>query len=208
MGLSNFGHSHTYALQDDMSLNTEKILEFSEKYNDQPKLIFGFTFMIWKYFIKQLEKEKNSLNLANSTLFHSGGWKKLEKEAVHKNIFKKKVEDLTGVNKIFNFYGMVEQVGSIFVECEYGHLHAPSFADILIRDPKNFDILKNNSIGLVQVLSLLPLSYPGHSILTEDIGKIIGEDDCKCGRKGKYFEIYGRIKNSETRGCSDTFKNE
>ena len=49
----------------------------------------------------------------------------------------------------------------------------------------------------------MPTSYPGHNILTEDIGEIIGEDDCKCGLKGKYFKIYGRAKEAEMRGCSD-----
>jgi hypothetical protein len=55
-------------------------------------------------------------------------------------------------------------------------------------------------------LSLLPHSYPGHSILTEDIGKLVGVDTCPCGRKGKYFKIFGRIKNAEIRGCSDTIQ--
>ena len=35
---------------------------------------------------------------------------------------------------------------------------------------------------------------------------LLGEDDCKCGRMGKYFKIVGRIKNARIRGCSDTFK--
>ena len=52
-------------------------------------------------------------------------------------------------------------------------------------------------------MSLLPLSYPGHNLLTEDIGKIEGIDDCKCGNKGKYFSIKGRVPDSELRGCSD-----
>ena len=42
-------------------------------------------------------------------------------------------------------------------------------------------------------------------LLTEDEGVILGEDDCPCGRKGKYFHIHGRIKNAEIRGCSDTY---
>ena len=54
------------------------------------------------------------------------------------------------------------------------------------------------------MLSILPHSYPGHNILTEDLGVIHGEDDCKCGRRGKYFSVLGRIPNSEIRGCSDT----
>ena len=32
----------------------------------------------------------------------------------------------------------------------------------------------------------------------------MGIDDCKCGRKGKYFLVHGRIKKAELRGCSDT----
>ena len=68
---------------------------------------------------------------------------------------------------------------------------------------KKFNVLKNKKKGLIQLMSLLPTSYPGHNILTEDIGEIIGEDNCKCGLKGKYFLVHGRIKEAEIRGCSD-----
>ena len=57
--------------------------------------------------------------------------------------------------------------------------------------------------GLIQTLSLLPVSYPGQSILTEDIGVIHGIDNCKCGKLGKYFSVLGRVPDSELRGCSD-----
>jgi hypothetical protein len=42
-------------------------------------------------------------------------------------------------------------------------------------------------------------------LLTEDEGIILGEDDCPCGRKGKYFQVNGRLGKSEIRGCSDTY---
>ena len=77
-----------------------------------------------------------------------------------------------------------------------------SFSDIFVRD-KNFNILKNGKRGLIQLFSLLPTSYPGHNILTEDIGEIVGQDNCKCGLKGKYFLVHGRAKQAEIRGCSD-----
>jgi len=205
LGLSNFGHSHTFALNNDMTLNIKEIKKFTSKFSNEPKIIFGFTFMIWKYLIKKLERENIRLDLNNSILFHSGGWKKLQSEAVDNKSFKKILEKFTSINKIHNFYGMVEQVGSIFVECEHGHLHSPSYSDIFVRDPFDFSILEKNKTGILQVLSILPHSYPGHSILTEDIGTLLGEDDCECGRKGKYFEIHGRVANSENRGCSDTF---
>ncbi|MDR1086706.1 MAG: hypothetical protein LBL16_00400 [Endomicrobium sp.] len=46
----------------------------------------------------------------------------------------------------------------------------------------------------MQVLSPLAGSYPGHSLLTGDEGILLGEDDCLCGRKGKYFKVCGRLK--------------
>ena len=98
---------------------------------------------------------------------------------------------------------MVEQTGSVFIESEKcGYFHTSVYSDIFIRD-KKFNVLENKKKGLIQLMSLLPTSYPGHNILTEDIGEIIGEDDCKCGFKGKYFLVHGRAKEAEMRGCSD-----
>ena len=76
-----------------------------------------------------------------------------------------------------------------------------NFSEIFIRD-KNLNIIKNGK-GFVQLLSLLPKSYPGHNILTEDIGEIIQNPNCKFDHKGKCFKIHGRVENSVIRGCSD-----
>ena len=92
------------------------------------------------------------------------------------------------------------------MECECGHLHASIFSDVITRRAKDFSVCETGEEGMIQVLSTIPESYPGHSILTEDQGIILGEDDCPCGRLGKYFKITGRIKNAEVRGCSDTYE--
>ena len=69
---------------------------------------------------------------------------------------------------------------------------------------QNFrSVVKNNKKGLIQLFSLLPTSYPGHNILTEDIGEITEENNCKCGIKGKCFLVHGRAKEAELRGCGD-----
>ena len=96
--------------------------------------------------------------------------------------------------------------GSVFVECEYGHMHCSNYSDVIIRKPFDFSSASIGEKGLVELLSVLPTSYPGHVLLTEDEGEILGIDDCPCGRKGKYFKIHGRIKAAEVRGCSDTFE--
>jgi hypothetical protein len=100
---------------------------------------------------------------------------------------------------------MVEQTGSIFIECEYGYLHSPSYSEVIVRNPISLLPSEVGQEGVVQVISVLPMSYPGHSILTEDLGTVMGRDDCKCGRTGQYFVISGRIKDAEVRGCSDTY---
>lgn len=204
LGLSNFGRDHTYALNDDMSPNIEAIQTFMEKHQNERVFIFGFTFMIWKYFFRTLKETQHSLHFQDAILIHSGGWKKLIDEAVDNTVFKSSLQEAFNIQSIHNFYGMVEQVGSIFMECEHGYLHTPAFADIIIRDAQDWSILPVGSKGLVQVLSILPHSYPGHSLLTEDIGELIYVDNCPCGRKGKAFLIHGRIAKAELRGCSDT----
>ena len=77
---------------------------------------------------------------------------------------------------------------------------------MLIRRPEDFSLAKPGEKGLIELMSLLPVSYPGHVLLTEDEGEILGEDDCPCGRLGKYFKIHGRMAGAEVRGCSDTYE--
>ena len=73
------------------------------------------------------------------------------------------------------------------------------------RDAKNWKVIDEiGKAGVIETVSVLPKSYPGHIILTEDEGIILGVDDCACGRKGKYFKILGRLPKAEIRGCSDT----
>jgi len=204
LGLSTFGRDHTYILNDDMTLDTEALLNFLEKYTGQKILIFGFTFMIWQYLYKELKKGNIEVDFSNAILFHSGGWKKLEHKSISNEAFKKALFEITSLKHIHNFYGMVEQVGSIFVECEEGYLHTPNFADIIIRDMQTLKPLKFNQRGFIELLSIIPKSYPGHALLSEDIGEILGEDSCRCGRMGKYFKVHGRVAKAEARGCSDT----
>ncbi|HSW04733.1 acyl-protein synthetase [Aquabacterium sp.] len=204
LGLANLGREHVYALREDMSLDLEAVQAFCARHAGAPKLLFGFTFMVWQHFVLALEASGQALDLSGALLVHSGGWKKLLDIAVDNAQFKARVRQVAGDVRVHNFYGMVEQVGSVFVECEAGHLHTPAFADVLVRDPQSWQVLPAGQAGVVQVLSCLPGSYPGHSLLTEDLGTLLGEDDCPCGRLGRHFHIHGRLPRAELRGCSDT----
>lgn len=208
LGFSIFGSKKIYALDDNMNLDVEGLKEFLANYGGQRILLFGFTFMIWQHFYKELLRLKEqgvTFDLSNGVMIHGGGWKKLISEAVSHDEFHQRLKDVCGLTDIHDYYGMVEQTGCIYMECECGHLHASIFSDIITRRPVDFSECGAGEPGIIQVVSTIPESYPGHSLLTEDEGVILGEDDCPCGRKGKYFRINGRLKNAEIRGCSDTY---
>jgi len=205
LGFSIFGSDRAYALNEDMEIDIKAVQSFLEKHQGKPILLFGFTFMVWLHFYKELLQLDQKIDLSNGVLIHGGGWKKLLSEAVSKEVFKQKLTDVCGLSNIHDYYGMVEQTGCIYMECEQGHLHASVFSDVITRRYQDFSVCNFNEPGIIQVVSTLPESYPGHSLLTEDEGVILGEDDCPCGRKGKYFTISGRLAKAEIRGCSDTY---
>ena len=204
LGFSSFGKNHKYLLDDDLNLDILELKTLLEENDNNPLLIFGFTYLVWQQFYQCIKDSKMHINFPeNTVLIHGGGWKRLHDNRVDNHKFKNSLHEL-GILKVHDYYGMIEQTGSIFIECEKGFLHCSDYSDIIVRDEFTLDELNFNEEGIIQVLSLLPSSYPGNSILTEDIGTIIGEDDCECGKKGKYFLVSGRMKQSEVRGCSDT----
>ena len=201
-GFSIFAKNKTFILNENLELDVDKLTRFLK---NNKNLIFGFTSLVWLSFYKELLKQKIKIDLSKGILIHGGGWKKLISSKVNNKIFKNSFFKKTNLKKIINYYGMIEQTGSIFFECAKGFLHTSLYSDILIRK-NNYELCDFKEKGMIQLLSIIPSSYPGNSILTEDIGEIIGEDDCQCGRKGKYFLVHGRILNAELRGCSDVNK--
>ena len=203
-GFSQLVKKSTFLLDEKFGLEIEKLTKFLKQNPNEQFIIFGFTSFLWTYLIQKMQADKIKLSKNNGILIHGGGWKKMNDQAVDRHVFNEHIKDIIGVNSIHNYYGMVEQAGSVFLECEFGFFHSSIFSEIFIRD-NNLKLSPIKQNGLIQTLSLLPLSYPGHNILTEDIGALEGIDDCSCGRKGKYFSIKGRVPGTELRGCSDVY---
>lgn len=201
LGMMNYGRDHHYLLDDQLVIDRQGLDEWLAAHEGEDLLIFGFTFMVWQYLVDALGAE--GPDLSRAVLIHSGGWKKLLDIAVTNEVFKAELRRAFGTTRVHNFYGMVEQVGSVFLECPEGHLHAPNFADVMVRDPVSWGLQPSGVEGVIEVVSLLPRSYPGHILLTEDLGAIHGVDDCPCGRRGTRFSVSGRIPRAEIRGCSD-----
>jgi hypothetical protein len=202
LGMATFGRDHVWALDDDGHVDLGKIRDFLAKHGGAPFLIFGFTYLVWLH-LYEVARE-NGLDLSNGILIHSGGWKKLVDQAVSPEEFRRRLAGV-GLRNTHNFYGMVEQIGTIFLEGPSGgSLYCPDFADVVVRDPQTWAELPPGQPGLLEVVSTLPTSYPGHVLLTEDLGVVHGIDDGDW--PGKRFSVLGRLPRAEARGCSDTYR--
>jgi hypothetical protein len=202
LGMATFGARHHWALDAEMRFDVDALRAWLAANEGRPLLIFGFTFMVWQHLLQALEP--GEVDLSQAVLVHSGGWKKLQEQAVGNAEFKAALRERLGIERVHNFYGMVEQIGTVFLECEEGVLHAPNAADVVVRDPATWHELPRGATGVAQVVSVLPTSYPGHSLLTEDLVEVVAEDDCPCGRRGRALLVHGRVPRAELRGCSDT----
>ncbi|MDI6100491.1 acyl-protein synthetase [Actinoplanes sp. NEAU-A12] len=202
LGMSTFGRDHVWALDHDGEVDLGAIRGFLDKHGDQPFLIFGFTFLVWLHLYEVALA--HGLDLSNGILIHSGGWKKLIDQAVSPEEFRDRLRRV-GLTRVHNYYGMVEQIGTIFLEGPNGgSLYCPDFADVVVRDPETWAELPPGEPGLLEVVSTLPTSYPGHVLLTEDLGVVHGIDDGDW--PGKRFSVLGRLPRAEARGCSDTYR--
>lgn len=210
-GIGNFASSTQFAFRSlpggELALDRDAIETFFANHGGDRPLLFGFTFIVWTRFVLELERLGLTFRAPDATLLHSGGWKKLTAQAVSKEAFNTRTAAVLGCDPkaILDFYGMVEQVGTVFVDCPAGNKHAPAFADVLVRAPHTLEPVACGGEGLIEVLSVLPTSYPGQAVITEDLGVLLGCDDCPCGRKGRYFRFTKRVERTELRGCGDTF---
>ena len=208
-GLQPFAREVTYCLEldpnGDLTLNRNKLLHLAESQGSSPVLVYGFTYILWKYLVKPLIAENISLGIPNIHVLHSGGWKLLQAEAVDKKSFNNGVARVFGcsADRVIDFYGMVENVGVIYPDCSEGNKHVPAFADVLVRNPLTLEQVSEGEQGIVQVCSVLPTSFPGNLLLTEDIAEIVSYDGCRCGRRGTCFRFVGRVAKSELRGCGN-----
>ncbi|MBW1793740.1 MAG: hypothetical protein JRJ38_04825 [Deltaproteobacteria bacterium] len=182
----------------------DELLMQAEKDGEQV-VIFGFTYILYAYVVRPLLQKSKTYNLNGSKIIHIGGWKKLESEKVSPEKLIVDCSQVFGVKKgdVVDFYGFTEQSGMVYPTCEEVVRHMPVWGDVLARDPLTLRPLPPGKEGLLQFITPIQTSYPGHSVLTEDMGYIVGVDNCPCGRKGTAFKVVGRAKQVEVRGCGD-----
>ncbi|MFC4298649.1 hypothetical protein ACFO0J_11405 [Castellaniella hirudinis] len=204
-----------WADPDGLVLDIEGIGGFFRKHHDDDVVVYGFTYMLYLHLgaglrasaesLKRLADELGHPLLPKASILHSGGWKRLQQLAIDKPLFNSRISASLGAeaDAVLDYYGMVEQLGVIYPDCAQGNKHAPRFAEVIVRDPLSWAPCAAGQTGIIQVLSALSPSFPGQSLLTEDMALVVHEDGCTCGRRGIAFRFAGRVPKAEVRGCSD-----
>jgi hypothetical protein len=167
-------------------------------------LVYGFSWILWLAWAgNALPAElKQELTRRKIAFVHSGGWKKLEDQKVSHEVFDSTLLQQSAAGSVVvDYYGLVEQMGIVFPMCSHGSRHVPRWAEVLVRDSWTLEALPEGE-GQLQLLNSITFGSPCHSVLTEDMGRLL-PGDCPCGRKGRRFELIGRVPKAEVRGCAN-----
>lgn len=192
-----------------LALNVDKLRELLERFveNKTPICLIGYTYVLYQYVVAGLLKSGVRFELpAGSSVLHFGGWKRLEHLAVEREAFNADVGRVFVMDelRVRDIYGFTEQLGVIYPDDGHGVRLAPAYTEVFARDPFTLKIQPDGVPGLLQFITPMPHSYPGISILLDDMGRVVSRDKCIDGRYGTRFEVMGRARGAEIRGCGDT----
>jgi len=172
-----------------------------------PVCLIGYTYMLYQYVVTPLVRAGRRLQLpTGSMVLHFGGWKRLERQAVDRSRLNAEVEQVFAMDKprIYDVYGFTEQLGVIYPDDGNGVRKVPVYSEVIVRDPVTLESLPDGMPGLLEFVTPLPHSYPGVALLLDDIGRIVSRNSEQGGRYGTSFEVLGRARGTEIRGCGDT----
>ena len=199
-----------YMLKEDENKRTvicqNAVDELKKLSHDGPVVIIGYTYMIWQ-FINIHNKDNFNIDLfKNSKIIHFGGWKKLSSHQVSKEKLNQDISEHFNIDKthILDIYGFTEQLGTIYVSKGDEGCNVTDYSHIIVRDTETFEEVKDGERGFLQFISCLPESYPGFSILNDDIGYISKRSIDEYGREILQFKVEARLEQAEARGCGDT----
>ena len=190
----------------DMVVCKESLKALESATKEGPVVVIGYTYMLWQFINKYKGLNQNIKLHKDSKIIHFGGWKKLSSEKIKKELLNQNISKYfnTEVNNILDIYGFTEQLGTIYVSKGDGGCGITDYSHVIVRDTNSLKEVKDGKYGFLQFISCLPESYPGFSILNDDIGCISHREITNEGREIIHFEVAERLKEAEARGCGDT----
>jgi phenylacetate-coenzyme A ligase PaaK-like adenylate-forming protein len=150
----------------------------------QKTLLIGVTFGLLDF------AEAHPQQLKHAVVMETGGMKGRRKELTRAEVHDLLMKGL-GVTTVHSEYGMTELLSQAYSNGR-GRFYCPPWMKVLIRDEEDPLAVKETGTGLLQVIDLANL-YSCSFIATEDVGMVFPDGS---------FEVWGRLDNSDIRGCS------
>lgn len=150
----------------------------------QRTLLIGVTFALLDFAASHPQK------LIHTVVMETGGMKGRRKELTRTEVHRLLTEGL-GVTSVHSEYGMTELLSQAYSKGE-GRFVCPPWMKVLVRDEEDPFVVKETGRGILQVIDLAN-RYSVSFIATEDVGQVFEDGS---------FEVWGRLDNSDIRGCS------
>jgi len=188
----------------------EALSELESTSKNGPIVVIGYTYMLWQYMKKYDDSNQQIKFHKDSKIIHFGGWKKLSSEKIKKEELNYNISQhfKTNIENILDIYGFTEQLGTVYVATGDNGCLVTDYSHVIVRDTSSFEEVEDGKLGFLQFISCLPESYPGFSILNDDIGYISHREIDNNGREIIHFKVSDRLKEAEARGCGDTLPEE
>ncbi len=150
----------------------------------QKTLLIGVTFALLDF------AEQFPMQLKHTTVMETGGMKGRRKELTRAEVHHIITNGL-GVDKVHSEYGMTELLSQAYSNGD-GIFTCPPWMKVVVREEDDPLTIKPFGRGILNVIDLANI-YSCSFIATDDVG-VVHEDGT--------FEVWGRLDNSDIRGCS------
>lgn len=150
----------------------------------QKTLLIGVTFGLLDF------AEQFKMQLKNTIVMETGGMKGRRKELTRAEVHDYLKERL-GVDAVHSEYGMTELLSQAY-SVGNGRFACPPWMKVVVRneeDPLQVSLSGKGVLNMIDLANMYSCSF----IATEDVGVVY---------KDGSFEVWGRLDNSDIRGCS------
>ena len=154
------------------------------KAKKQKTLLIGVTFGLLDF------AEAFPMPLQHTIIMETGGMKGRRRELTRHEVHSQ-LKTAFNVDAIHSEYGMTELLSQAYSKGE-GRFVCPPWMKVLVRDEEDPLLVKEYGQGILNVIDMANV-YSCPFIATDDVGKVYEDGS---------FEVWGRLDNSDIRGCS------
>ena len=177
---SNHPSSGFYLYDFDKLADTLNKLEVAQ----QKTFLIGVTFALIDF------ADAYQMNLQHTIVVETGGMKGRKREMTRAEVHQI-LKSRLGVDVVHSEYGMTELLSQAYSQGNDRHF-CPPWMKVMIRDEEDPLLVKPFGRGVINIIDLANI-YSCSFIATEDVGEVFEDGS---------FKIYGRLDNSDLRGCS------